>query len=110
VAAVGRRCSDSWVSPDVGVQQVGAGQSEHGLAEPAGDVIAAARVIGVLVRNIAVGRRPIYRLSAWAAGHDPGLLGLDGDEAAALNDDRVGRAVETRLSPASVSPSSSSRW
>lgn len=57
-------------------------------------VIAPARVIGVLVRNLAVGRRPIYGLSAWAAGHDAGLLGLGEDEAAALNDDRVGRALD----------------
>jgi len=57
-------------------------------------VIAPARVIGVLVRNLAVGRRPIYGLSAWAAGQDPELLGLGEDEAAALNDDRVGRALD----------------
>ncbi|MHB1533357.1 MAG: IS1634 family transposase [Acidimicrobiales bacterium] len=57
-------------------------------------VIAPTRVIAVLVRNLAVGRRPIYGLSAWAAGHDPGLLGLAEGEAAVLNDDRVGRALD----------------
>ena len=57
-------------------------------------VIAPARVIGVLVRNLAVGRRPLYGLSAWAGGHAPGLLGLAEGEAAALNDDRVGRALD----------------
>ncbi|MDQ6783626.1 MAG: IS1634 family transposase [Actinomycetota bacterium] len=57
-------------------------------------VIAPARVIGMLVRNLAVGRRPLYGLSAWAAGHAPGLLGLAEGEAAALNDDRVGRALD----------------
>lgn len=53
-----------------------------------------ARVIGVLVRNLAVGRRPLYGLSAWAAGHDPVLLGLQPGEARLLNDDRVGRALD----------------
>jgi hypothetical protein len=57
--------------------------------------IAAARVIGVLVRNLAVGRRPLYGIAAWAGGHAPGLLGLGPGEPAALNDDRVGRALDT---------------
>ncbi|MGH9226309.1 MAG: DUF4277 domain-containing protein [Acidimicrobiales bacterium] len=53
-----------------------------------------ARVIGVLVRNLAVDRRPLYGMSAWAAGHDPVLLGLVPGEARLLNDDRIGRAVD----------------
>jgi len=53
-----------------------------------------ARTIGVLVRNLAVGRRPLYGLSAWAAEQAPALLGLAAGEAAALNDDRVGRALD----------------
>lgn len=57
-------------------------------------VIEPARVIGVLVRNLAVGRRPLYGISAWAAGHAARLLGLTPGEAAALNDDRVGRALD----------------
>lgn len=57
-------------------------------------VIAPARVVGVLVRNLAVGRRPLYGISAWAGGHAPELLGLQPGEAAILNDDRVGRALD----------------
>ncbi|MGH9008937.1 MAG: IS1634 family transposase [Acidimicrobiia bacterium] len=53
-----------------------------------------ARVIGVLVRNLAVGRRPLYGMSAWAAGYDPALLGLAPEESVLLNDDRVGRALD----------------
>lgn len=53
-----------------------------------------ARAIGVLVRNLALGRRPLYGLGAWAAGFDPALLGLFAGEAGLLNDDRVGRALD----------------
>lgn len=53
-----------------------------------------ARVIGVVVRNLALGRQPLYGLSAWAARYDPSLLGLFGGEAGLLNDDRVGRALD----------------
>lgn len=53
-----------------------------------------ARTIGVLVRNLAVGRRPLYGLSAWAGRHAPELLGLEPGEVGLLNDDRVGRALD----------------
>ena len=54
----------------------------------------AATVIGVLVRNLCVAREPLYGLAQWAARFDPGLLGLRPGEAALLNDDRVGRALD----------------
>ena len=50
--------------------------------------------IGVLVRNLALGRAPLYGLGAWAAGFDPALLGLFAGEAELVNDDRVGRALD----------------
>lgn len=53
-----------------------------------------ATVIGVVVRNLAVDHRPVYALGEWAAPFDPGLLGLAADDAAALNDDRVGRMLD----------------
>ncbi|MGH9266097.1 MAG: IS1634 family transposase [Acidimicrobiales bacterium] len=66
------------------------------LPEPDGRCeLAAARVIGVLVRNLALGRRPLYGLGAWAARYDPALLGLAAHRAGALNDDRAGRALES---------------
>ncbi len=52
------------------------------------------RAIGVLVRNLALGRAPLYGLGAWAAGYDPGLLGLFAGEPGLLNDDRLGRALD----------------
>lgn len=64
---------------------------------PAGDGrtgIAAATVIGVLIRNLCVAREPLYGLADWAGRFDPALLGLAAGEAALLNDDRVGRALD----------------
>lgn len=54
----------------------------------------AAVVIGVLVRNLCVAREPLYGLAAWAGAFEPGLLGLRSGDAALLNDDRVGRALD----------------
>jgi hypothetical protein len=44
-----------------------------------------------VVRNLAEGHRPVYALGEWAAPFDPAPLGLADDQAALLNDDRVGR-------------------
>jgi hypothetical protein len=55
--------------------------------------LAPATAIGVVVRNLAAGREPVYALGEWAAGYDPRLLGLAAGQAALLNDDRVGRAL-----------------
>ncbi|MGH2867717.1 MAG: IS1634 family transposase [Solirubrobacteraceae bacterium] len=57
-------------------------------------VIDPARVIGVLVRNLAIARQPLYGISAWAQRYPPDLLGLRAGEAGRLNDDRVGRALD----------------
>ncbi len=56
--------------------------------------LTAAHAIGVLVRNLALGREPLYGLRAWAADYDPALLGLHAGETELLNDDRVGRALD----------------
>jgi hypothetical protein len=53
---------------------------------------ATATVIGVLVRNLALGREPLYALAGWAAGYDEALPGPGPGQAAMLNDDRAGRA------------------
>ena len=52
------------------------------------------RAVGVLVRNLCVGRRPLYGLGHWAAGCAPELLGLGEASPAGLNDDKVGRALD----------------
>jgi transposase len=64
---------------------------------PAGDprtTLAAASVVGVLVRNLCVEREPLYGLAGWASAFEPGLLGLRAGESGLLNDDRVGRALD----------------
>jgi len=52
------------------------------------------QAIGVLVRNLALGRQPLYGLGEWAAGFEPRLLGIEVVSAEALNDDCVGRALD----------------
>jgi transposase len=55
--------------------------------------LAPARALGVLVRNLALHREPVYALGEWAAPFDPSVLGLDAGQVHLLNDDRVGRAL-----------------
>jgi len=57
-----------------------------------------ARAIGVLVRNLALGRQPLYGLGEWAAGFEPQLLGLDAAAPETLSDDCVGRALDELFS------------
>jgi transposase len=62
---------------------------------PAGGRVSPARALGVLVRNIVLNdRQPIYTHAEWAARAEPALLGLADGQAACLNDDRVGRALD----------------
>jgi transposase len=49
--------------------------------------------LGALARNLVEARAPLYALGEWAAERDLALLGLPGG-AGALNDDRVGRALD----------------
>src|SRR5512144_1124259 len=56
--------------------------------------LAPAKAIGLLIRNLCVSREPIYALGEWASPLDPSLLGLNADDVALLNDDRVGRALD----------------
>jgi transposase len=53
-----------------------------------------ATALGILLRNILLGRRPIYGLQEWAQPFLPSLLGLEPDQVGGLNDDRVGRALD----------------
>jgi transposase len=48
----------------------------------------------LLVRNILLSREPLYGIGEWAARHEPGGLGLSHQQLGALNDDRVGRALD----------------
>lgn len=52
------------------------------------------RALLVLLRNIVLSREPLYGIGAWARRFDGFLLGLSPLERDALNDDRVGRALD----------------
>src|SRR5664280_2172628 len=56
--------------------------------------LAPAAAIRLVITNLVLGRGPLYALGEWAARYDPALLGLSGEEVAAINDDRVGRALD----------------
>jgi transposase len=53
-----------------------------------------AQVLLTLLRNLVLSHRPLYSLGEWAAEIDPGCLGLAPGQTSALNDDRVGRALD----------------
>jgi transposase len=56
--------------------------------------VSPAKALGVVIRNLAVDHRPLYALGEWARPQSPAALGLEPDEVAGLNDDRVGRALD----------------
>jgi transposase len=56
--------------------------------------VSSTRTLLVLLRNIVLSREPLYGVGAWARRFDGSLLGLSSLERAALNDDRVGRALD----------------
>jgi len=51
-------------------------------------------VIGVVLRNILVGHRPVYAIGEWAEPFSSVELGLGDGDSSALNDDRVGRMLD----------------
>jgi transposase len=55
----------------------------------------------VLLRNLLISREPLYGIGEWAARHEPELLGLSDMRLSALNDDRIGRALD-RLFDANI--------
>jgi transposase len=63
--------------------------------------IPTATALLVLLRNLLISREPLYGVGEWAARHEPKLLGLSDAQVAALNDDRIGRALD-RLFDASI--------
>src|SRR5712691_805496 len=53
------------------------------------------QALGVLLRNIVCNaRRPVYTLPDWIRRAEPALLGVTADHVRALNDDRLGRALD----------------
>lgn len=52
------------------------------------------RVILLLIKSVLLERSPLYKVSDWAAIHEPELLGIGAAPANCLNDDRVGRGLD----------------
>lgn len=57
-----------------------------------------ARTLVVLVHNLLVSPGPLYRIADWAAPMEPHVLGLTTGQKAAINDDRVARALDALVS------------
>jgi transposase len=55
----------------------------------------------VLLQNLLISREPLYGIGEWAARHEPEFLGLSDTQLSALNDDRIGRALD-RLFDANI--------
>lgn len=51
--------------------------------------------IGVIVHNILTERSPLYEISDWIVPLDLDSIGLCADDAATLNDDRLGRVLDS---------------
>ena len=49
----------------------------------------------VLLKNILLSREPVYGLGEWARHYVPDLLGLSAKQVDSLNDDRVGRCLDS---------------
>lgn len=56
--------------------------------------LATATVLEILLTNLLLARQPLYALPHWAARRVPACLGLLPGQADALNDDRLGRALD----------------
>jgi len=57
--------------------------------------LAPSAALGVLLRNIILNeRQPLYTQGEWVAQTEPALLGLKTEQINALNDDRIGRALD----------------
>jgi transposase len=56
--------------------------------------LASAVTLTVLVTNLLLARQPLYAIPAWVARRVPEHLGLQPDQVALLNDDRLGRALD----------------
>lgn len=57
--------------------------------------ISSSQAILLLMCNSLLSREPIYGLGEWATRHTPAHVGVEGEHSGGLNDDRIGRALDT---------------
>jgi len=67
-------------------------------------VVSSARALSVMVANVLTSRGPLYAVPAWVQRHVAEHFGLGERQAKAMNDDRIGRALDRlyELEPASL--------
>jgi transposase len=56
--------------------------------------VPSALVLTLLIHNILIDHQPLYAIAAWATRRVPEYLGLSAEQVGALNDDRIGRALD----------------
>jgi len=66
--------------------------------------VGSARALSVMVANVLTSRGPLYSVPGWLRRHIPEEFGLDERQVEAMNDDRIGRALDRlyELEPASL--------
>ncbi len=66
--------------------------------------VSSGRALSVMVANVLTSRGPLYSVPEWLGRHIPEQLGLEEAQASAMNDDRIGRALDRlyELDPASL--------
>jgi transposase len=68
--------------------------SKHLPREDRRSRVPTATALLLLVRNLLISREPLYGVGEWAARHDTHWLDISDERLPALNDDRVGRALD----------------
>jgi transposase len=51
--------------------------------------------IELLVKNIMIEREPMYNIGEWSSKYAPSLLGVSQDQLRVINDDRIGRVLDS---------------
>lgn len=59
------------------------------------DRIPAQQCIELLVKNIMIEREPMYNIREWSSKYVPSLLGVHQGQVESINDDRIGRALDS---------------
>jgi transposase len=57
--------------------------------------ISVQQCIGLLVKNIVVEREPMYGIREWSSKYAPSALGVDDAQLEYINDDRIGRVLDS---------------
>jgi len=59
------------------------------------DKISAQQCLELLVKNVIVEREPMYGIGKWSSKYAPSVLGISDDQLKSVNDDRIGRVLDS---------------